>query len=282
MSIAVEPAAHQFSVASSVQEALDALADGALPLAGATWIMRAPLRDEPMAGHYVAIGAIPELRELQVGRDGVTIGAAVTHAALAAAVTGVDGLGALASAASKSANPAVRSMATVGGNVCTQDFAAADLVPALLALDAEVEFASATGNERIDLSDFLTDRVGRVGALLTRVHVPAPPSRSAHARLTMRAAGDYPVANVSVAVQLDGSQVTSARVAVGSVEPVARRWPELEDRLSGAPLDPAAARQAAEELAGGFDARDGVEAQGWYRTRVLPVLVERAITELVH
>lgn len=280
MSIAVDQAAHQVSVASSVREAVDALADGALPLAGATWILRAPLRDEPMAAHYVAIGAISELCELEVGPDGVAIGACVTHAALADALTGVEGLEALATAASKSANPGVRNMATVGGNVCTEDFAAADLVPALLALAADVELTSASGTERIELSDLLGNRTSRVGALLTRIHIRAIPTRSAHARLTMRAAGDYPVANVSIAVQLDGRRVTAARIAVGSVEPVARRWPELEDRLSGQGLDPAAARQAAEELAGGFDARDGVEAKGWYRTSVLPVLVERAMTEL--
>lgn len=280
MPIAVDQAAHQVSVASSVQEAVDALADGALPLAGATWILRAPLRGEPMAAHYVAIGAISELREFEVGPEGVTIGACVTHAALADAIAGIDGLEALATAASKSANPGVRNMATVGGNVCTEDFAAADLVPALLALAADVELTSASGTERIELSDFLGNRADRVGALLTRIHIGALPSRSAHARLTMRAAGDYPVANVSIAVQLEGRQVTAARIAVGSVEPVARRWPELEDRLSGQGLDPAGAGQAAKELARGFDARDGVEAKGWYRASVLPVLVERAMTEL--
>lgn len=280
MSIAVEHAAHQLSVATSVQEAVEALAGGALPLAGATWIMRAPLRGEPLAAHYVAIGAIPELCELEVGPDELMIGASVTHKALADALSGVAGLEGLATAASTSANPAVRSMATVGGNLCADGFAAADLVPALLALDAEVELTSARGTEQVALSDFLGDRADRVGALLTRVHVRALPSRSAHTRLTMRAAGDYPVVNVSVAVELEGSQVTAARIAVGSVEPVARRWPELEDRLSGRGLEPAAARQAAEELAGDFAARDGIEAKGWYRTSVLPVLVERAMIEL--
>lgn len=280
MTIAADPAVHRLTVASSVEEALEAVADGASPLAGATWVMRAPLRDEPMAAHYVAIGAIPELRELEVGDEELTIGAAVSHTALAAALGGARGFEALATAAATSANPGIRNMATVGGNVCADGFAAADLVPALLALDAEVELISATGTERIDLPDLLAERTHRDGAIVSRLHVRARPARSAHARLTLRAAGDYPVANVSIALDLDGSEVAAARVAVGSVEPVARRWGELEDRLSGQVLDPSAARQAAAELAGGFEARDGVEAKGWYRTSVLPVLVERAMTEL--
>ena len=61
------------------------------------------------------------------------------------------------------------------------------------------------------------------------------------------------------------------------MEPVARRWPELEERLQGQALDPDAAAQAAKGLLDGFQARDGVEVPGSYRLRVLPALVRRAV-----
>jgi carbon-monoxide dehydrogenase medium subunit len=94
----------------------------------------------------------------------------------------------------------------------------------------------------------------------------------------LRKAGDYPVAIVSIAVTLDPRGVVkSARVAVGSVEPVARRWRRLEADLNGQPLDPNLAADRAESLCGDFQGRDGVEAPGWYRVKVLPNLVRRAI-----
>ena len=88
---------------------------------------------------------------------------------------------------------------------------------------------------------------------------------------------DYPVAIVSIAatVGADGL-VSSARVAVGSVEPVARRWQRLEAALIGRPLDPAQAAEAATGLADEFTARDSVELPAWYRVSVLPSLVRRA------
>jgi len=97
-------------------------------------------------------------------------------------------------------------------------------------------------------------------------------------RLPLRRAGDYPVAIVSIAAALgrDGL-VASARVAVGSVEPVARRWWRLEADLIGRSLDSGWAAGKAESYSEDFRGRDGVEAPGWYRVKVLPILVRRAV-----
>ena len=81
--------------------------------------------------------------------------------------------------------------------------------------------------------------------MLTRIIVPRRDRKTAHARLPLRKAGDYPAAIVSLAVSFDASaRVQAARIAVGSVEPVARRWQRLEAALVGRPLDPAAASAA--------------------------------------
>lgn len=281
------PSSHpSLYVAPSLENALAALAErGAegAPLAGGTWIMRAPLRHEAVSPAYVGLGRVAELGQIEMNDDHVVIGAGVTHARLAEALRDLPDLQGLAAAAGRSANPAVRRAATVGGNLCTADFAAADLVPALLCLDAEVEIASQAGVQRLSLEAFLAARdTLEPGRLLTQVRVPRSPARSAHARLPLRKAGDYPVAILSMAVTCDGSgRVVRARVAVGSVEPVARRWPALEDALTGAPLDVASAERAATDLAGEFDGREGVDAPGWYRVAVLPALARRAIAVLV-
>lgn len=266
-------------VPSSLDEALEALSAGMTPLGGATWIMRAPLRGERMEDGYVAVGSLPALSNVVVEDGAVRIGAGVTHADLARAAGGVSGLRVLADAAGKSANPAVRGVATVGGNLSAAAFPAADLVPALLCLDAEVVLAQGKERRRIPLVRYLGLREEAVpGRVLLEVVVPRVPEPSAHARLTLRAAGDYPVAIVSLSLALAAdATVARARVAVGSVEPVARRWPELEDALTGEPLDADASATAATSLADAFRGRDGVEAPGWYRKRVLPTLVRRAV-----
>ncbi len=281
------PSAHpSLYLARTLADALAALAergvDGA-PFAGSTWIMRAPLRHERTSPAYVAIGRVPELGRIEIGEDVVVIGAAVTHARLAAGLGHLPEMRVLAEAAGRSANPAIRAAATVGGNLCTTDFAAADLVPALLCLGAEVDIASPAGVERLSLEDFLAVRSALgPGRLLTQVRVPRSAALSAHARLPLRKAGDYPVAILSLAVSREASgRVAQAHVAVGSVEAVARRWPALEEALVGTSLDATTAERIATGLAGAFSGREGVEAPGWYRVAVLPALVRRAVTALL-
>lgn len=272
-------------IASSVADAVAALVDragSATPLAGATWVMRAPLRREPLSRSYVAISQIEALQRIDISGDEAIIGSCVTHAGLAEALAGHGDLAALATAASKSANPAVRQAATVGGNLCTAAFAAADLVPALLCLDAAVELEGPGGNQRLPIQEFLGLRHSLpTGSLLCRIVVPRSAARSAHARLPLRKAGDYPVAIASLSIEQDDTgTITRAAVAVGSVEPVARRWPSLEAALVGRPLNTAWIGAQAERLAGEFTGRDGVEAPGWYRVKVLPTLVRRAVESL--
>jgi len=267
----------------SIAEAVTAISqDEAVPLAGATWVMRAGLRGETLASAYVALRDIAELREVEVRENEISIGAAITHAELAASLQRVCGCVGLAQAAAQAANPAVRRVATVGGNLCSVAFAASDLAPALVAAGAEVEIEDAHGAARRPVAAFLAERAAwPPGWLMTRVFAPRAARLSAHARLPLRKAGDYPVAIVSVSLERtrDG-RARSARVAVGSVEPAARRWPALEQALEGRPIDPGAAADLARERTGDFAGRDGVEAPGWYRRQVLPSLVRSAFQSL--
>jgi aerobic carbon-monoxide dehydrogenase medium subunit len=272
-------------VARTLNDAVAALAErgaDAAPLAGATWIMRAPLRRERQKPLYVAISKIDSLRAMTVNEREVGIGACVTHAELAGQLVALPDCSALATAAVSAANPAIREMATIGGNLCAENFAAADLVPALLCLDAEVEIEARGGRERVAVSRFLDLRASRTpDQIVRRIIVPRAQRRSAHVRLPLRKAGDYPVAIVSVAVTLNArGSIDAVAVAVGSVESVARRWRELEADLVGHPLDPARAAEKAESHCAVLHPRNGVEAPAWYRLKVLPSLVRRAVRQL--
>ena len=269
-------------VAKSLSDAMAALADrgcAGAPLAGATWVMRAPLRGERQDLSYVASSKIEELRRIDILDSEISIGSCVTHAELAHALASLPECRALAQAAARSANPAIRGIATLGGNLCASGFAAADLVPALICLEAEVELETPNGPERAAVEGFLEVRAKlESGRLVRRVIIPRNVGRSAHARLPLRRAGDYPVAIVSITATLGPRGVVStARVAVGSVESVARRWRRLEADLIGRPLDSQSAADSAESCCVDFQGRDGVDAPGWYRVKVLPNLVRQAI-----
>lgn len=272
--------------ARTLDDAVALLADapGARPLAGATWLMRTHLRRERPPAELVDVTAIPELRTITCAEGISTIGAAVTHRELATRV----GSGpaarwhrGLVAAAAAAANPAVREIATVGGNLCAVGFPAADLVPALLAADAEV-VVRAPVTRHIAVADLLADPLReRPGLLVEAVRVPHRYPRSAHVRLPLRAAGDYPAVIVSVAARLaEDGRVERMRVALGAVAAVAFRWADLEHALTGERLTAESAHTAAADLRAGLPARDGLDADAWYRREVTPALVRRAVGAL--
>ena len=269
------------TVAGSIEEALAARKQGAAILAGGTWLMRDERRGLMLPQSMVSLHAVPGLKTIDIEDHQITIGAAVTHEALAKALAGIAGLEAITAAAIGAANPAIRRVATVGGNLCAIDFAAADLLPALLAVDAIVELQADQAPLRLPIASFLANRrLLLAGAILTRVILNRDNLASAHARLPLRRAGDYPVAIVSVTLTAE----RKIRIAVGSVEDVARRWTTLEDAFANEPDGRPANAQIAASLAAqcnDFEGRDGIEADGWYRRQVLPALVRRSMEALL-
>ena len=271
---------------ATIEGALAALGDSAdrrcVLVAGGTWVMRAALRGEAGDRTFVSLTGIDALHGIAAEHTGLRIGPMVTHAALGHALDAFPAFGALGVAASVSANPAVRNSATVGGNICAQDFTAPDLVPALIALNATVSLRSDSGEETCALADYVQGRPERSAReILTGIHVPRQAGLSAHARGLMRQAGEYPVAIVSVYAEIGASgKIGSIRIAISSVEAAPRRWESLEQALLGQNHDPATAKEAAEAHLSSLKPRDGVDAPGWYRARILPRLIERAFADL--
>ena len=274
----------QMLLPQTINAALDALArPGAVAVAGATWVMRTVPRAprHPEAPIWVALSGIAPLHTITEDAEGLRIGAMATHAQLARRLAGRPDLVALAQAAGQSANPGVRNLATLGGNLCTSDFAAADLVPALLALDAAVCLATPQGHKALPVATFLERRATLEPYLLTSVFLPKRAQLSVHERLTLRRAGDYPVVALSIGIAraADG-EIARARFAVGALEGAARRWPAMEAAVQGTRPDPSQVESLAQARLGGFAPRDGLDAPGWYRLRILPTLARRAFEQL--
>ena len=238
------------TTARSVDDALDALADGARVLAGGTDFFPG-LGDRPADFPIVDVTRADGLRGVTRAGTGWRIGAATTWTDLIRAPLppAFDGLKA---AAREVGSVQIQNTATLAGNLCNAS-PAADGVPCLLALDATVEIASRSGRRSVPLSAFITG-VRRTalesGELLTAIHIPPLPdgAQSAFLKLGSRRYLVISIAMGSAVIVPSGAEgccgdgngagtVAEARIALGACSAVAQRLTALEDALVGTPLD---------------------------------------------
>ena len=134
----------------------------------------------------------------------------------------------------------IQNRGTVVGNVANAS-PAADGMPSLMALDAEVELASVHGRRRVPVGDFVTGNrltVRAADELVTGIHVPAVDgeARSGFEKLGARTSLVISIAMAAgVLVRDEDGRIGDARIAVGACSPVARRLTSLEARLRGRP-----------------------------------------------
>jgi len=203
-------------------EALEILAasDGQV-LAGGTDIFPARAQaaawGAPRDADLIDITGIEALRGISCEQGGWRIGAAASWAALRDADL-PPGFDALREAARQVGGRQVQARGTLGGNLCNAS-PAADGVPPLLILDAEVELASLRGTRRLKLAEFILGnrRTARArDELLAAIHVPETMARTPSVFLKLGARAHLVISIVMVAANAAG------RVAVGSCSEVAR------------------------------------------------------------
>ena len=269
------------STISEATRTLKNLSNEAKILAGGTWVMRAPIRDEYEDKIFVSLKNISSLYKCEIKNNHISLGALMTHQHIAEKLSNIDELQCLKQAVLASANPAIRRMATIGGNICTSDFLASDLVPALIASDAKILFQSCESKNQMPIEQYLKTRTKRQkDEILTSIQIPRGDFRSAHVRLLMRKAGEYPIANLSIRYSIDETgSVQEARIVVGAVESTVRRWIKLENALNNKKLSNLNMLEIAKGNLDEFIGRNGPDAPGWYRTRVLPRLLFDAFAQ---
>jgi CO/xanthine dehydrogenase FAD-binding subunit len=198
---------------------------------------------------------------------------------------------ALKSAAREVGGVQIQNRGTVAGNLCNAS-PAADGVPPLLALDAEVELVSEVGVRRLRLADFIvgnrkTQR--KADELLTAVLVPRALENAASTFVKL-GARRYLVISISMAavvVKLSDDEhvvdrkIVKARVAVGSCSAVARRLRVLEDDLVGASVRDGLGRMVRPEHLAPLSPIDDVRATAEYRMDASLRLVQRALNSCV-
>jgi CO/xanthine dehydrogenase FAD-binding subunit len=248
-------------------EAAEAFGDGAgVTIVGGGTIVVPELAHGRLRPSRVLMLARSGLDGITRGKGTVTIGAGCTIAELEA------GDEPLATAAAHIADPEIRGQATVGGNLCSAASADAprgDLQAPLIALDARVRSTGAGGERTEPIEEFLA---GGVGRLVLDVGYDDIPRATGYAAVSRPHAHHYTIL-AACATKTNGT----IRVAVTGAGPTGLRCPSVE--LAAA--QGASASEAAERaLADVQSLRDDALASAWYRGRVLPTLVARALADL--
>jgi CO/xanthine dehydrogenase FAD-binding subunit len=262
-----------------LDEALTALARPHVVLAGGTDFY--PARVGRAIGEDVLdIGGIAILRGISANSAGWRLGATTTWSELIEADLPplFDGL---KQAAREVGGRQIQNAGTLAGNLCNAS-PAADGVPCLLALDAEIEIASPTGSRRLPLGQFITG-VRRTalapGELVVAIHVPRPrhEARSAFLKLGTRRYLVISIAMAAATVEVADGRVASARIAVGACSPVAARLPRLEAALAGAPIDGRLAERVEAAHLAPLSPIDDVRGSAAYRSDAVVTVLRRLL-----
>ena len=231
-------------------------------------------------GHLVDIGRIPGLDYIKEEGGFLKIGALVREAVLEASDIVRSKYPILADTAAVIADPLVRNLATVAGNLAHGD-PANDHPATMLALGAEVVATGPKGERTIPVAQFFTGLFTTAlapGEVLTEIRIPAPPPGSGGAYVKLeRKVGDFATAGVAAFLVLKGGVIERAGIGLTNVGPTPIKAGQAETFLAGKKADEAAfaeaGRLAAAAARPGADRRGSVE----YKKEMARVLTVRAL-----
>jgi CO/xanthine dehydrogenase FAD-binding subunit len=282
----------EYLVPTSLEEALAMLRERrgqARVIAGGTDLIIQLKKKEAAARCLVDVTNLDELKGIELEDGFIRVGACVTHQELASSSLIRERAAALAEGASQVGSPQIRNMGTVGGNIVNAQPAADTVVP-LMALEAEVEVATATGTRREPLGGLCIGpgqcTVDSTAEILTTVRFRAldPNQGSAFERLAKRKALSLPILNAAAVVTLNdgGDTFQEVRLAVGPIGPTPARAFSAEEALRGAAVEAQAVAAAMELAAREAQPRSNpLRGSQGYRQEMVKVLLRRSIERAV-
>jgi xanthine dehydrogenase small subunit len=229
----------------------------------------------------IALGQVVGLRAIEERADRFVIGAAATWHEIEERLAPSVPL--LRQMIPLFASPLIRARATLGGNLMTAS-PVGDGAPVMLALDAEVELASAHASRTVPLATFFTGyrrTALRGDELLVAAHVPKrPPSAARFYKVSKRELDDISSVSAAFAVWLEDGRVVRARLAFGGVAATPLRATDAEDLLVGRALDAAALRDCQAAATAAFTPIDDVRASAAYRAAMVGSLLGKFWSEV--
>ncbi|HLW46070.1 MAG TPA: xanthine dehydrogenase family protein subunit M [Acidimicrobiales bacterium] len=284
----MKPAAFEYVAASSVEDAVEALAsagDGGKILAGGQSLV--PLLALRLARPEVVVdvNSIAGLDRIVVEDHHLRMGALVRQRAVERDEAVRRSFPLVSAAAAKIGHVAIRNRGTVGGSVAHAD-PAAEWPALLLALDGEVETASPRGRRIVPAAElfggYLTTSL-EVDEMICEVRGSLPEGRSGTSFLELaRREGDFAIVGVAAVLAATSDEVSHCRVALSGVASTPVRVQAAEDRLVGTSANDEDIAAAAEAVADEIGPPGDVHGSADYRKKVAKVLVRRALVAARH
>jgi carbon-monoxide dehydrogenase medium subunit len=279
----VIPGSFAYHRPTSVKEAVSLLAqwgdDGRALAGGHSLIPMMKLR-LAMPAHLVDLAGISELKGVRADGNDVVIGAMVTQHELVASELLTAKVPLLRETSLQVADPQVRYVGTIGGNVANGD-PGNDMPAVMMCLGASYHVTGQGGERRIAARDFYQGAYFtalETGNVLTAVRIPVPPAGHGYAYEKLkRKIGDYATAAAAVVLTMAGGKVATCSIGLTNVAETPLWAEEAASVLVGSTLDAATVKKAvaaAEAItAPAADARGPAH----YRTKMAGVMLTRAL-----
>jgi carbon-monoxide dehydrogenase medium subunit len=278
--------------APSLSAALDELDGRGMDtkvIAGGTDLVLSMKKKNVLPRQVISLHNLKELDFVRTQGAEIHIGALTRHADLAVDPLLKDHFPILCEAVGLIGSWQIRNVGTIGGNICTAS-PAADSVPALLVLDAQLIVASKSQEKKIPLDSFFTgpgETVLEPGYILKEIVIALSEQRSAGCYLKLRRRKAVDVSLASVAFQAEtasnGKTLAKVGIALGGVAPTPVRVPEAEAIMVGLTLDEAVTKiskcarmavQAARPI-------DDVRATASYRRTIVSVFLHQGAQKVL-
>jgi carbon-monoxide dehydrogenase medium subunit len=230
--------------------------------------------------HLIDLGRIKDLKGVRADGNDVVIGAMTTQHELVASELLTAKLPILREASLLIADPQVRYVGTLGGNVANGD-PGNDMPAVMLCLGATYHVAGKGGERRIAAREFYQGAYFTAlepGEIVTAVRIPVPPAKHGYAYEKLkRKIGDYATAAAAVVLTLAQGKVASCSIALTNVAETALWAEEAGKIVTGSTLDAATVKQAAAAAEAITSPASDNRGPAQYRTKMAGVMVTRAL-----
>ncbi|WP_435228800.1 FAD binding domain-containing protein [Pseudopelagicola sp. nBUS_20] len=267
----------------SLKEALDVLATQHVTVAAGCTDLFPATEKQRVQGNVLDITAIEELRGIVETEVGWRIGASTTWTDLLETNLPC-GFNMLKEAAREVGSIQIQNVGTVVGNLCNAS-PAADGIPPLLALNAEIELASSGGNRSLPLAEFLkgvreTDLSH--DEMVIAIHVPKKSGDGVSSFLKLGARKHLVISIVMTAVRVVVREgiIREAAIAIGSCSPVAQRLTAVETKILGIPIDEAPNTLNSDDILVSISPISDIRGSADYRLNAALELLRRALRDI--
>ena len=229
----------------------------------------------------ISLEKIPDFNYIRYdNKDGLRIGAGARHREIELAPVVQSHYPLLHETFRKVAQPRIRNMGTIGGNLCQGD-PLTDPGASLIALDAEITLTHNKQKRTLPLEEFFVDYYQtdlRPGEILTEIHVPPPlkPLGWSHIKFTPRSEEDFATVGIALTVRGQRDLCEDIRLALNSVAPTILRAKRAEDVLRGNKVTDGLLQEMGETAAAEVDPMDDNRGSAEYKCEMVKVLVRRA------